>query len=116
MLTFRRTARHDTEIRGQRIAEGEKVVMFYHSGNRDAEVFADPHTFDLTRDPNPHVGFGGGGPHFCLGSHLARTQLRSLFGELTERVPDLSVGEPEWLAGNFINGIKRLPVTFGATR
>ncbi len=110
VLTFRRTARRDTEIRGQRIADGEKVVMFYHSGNRDAAVFADPYAFDLTRDPNPHVAFGGGGPHFCLGSHLARTQLRSLFGELLDRVPDLSVGEPEWLAGNFINGIKRLPV------
>jgi len=79
-------------------------------------VFTDPHTFDVARDPNPHVGFGGGGPHFCLGSHLARTQLRSLFGELLERVPDLSVGEPEWLAGNFINGIKRLPATIGSAR
>lgn len=113
VLTFRRTATRDTEIRGQRIAAGERVVMFYHSGNRDESVFTDPHVFDITRTPNPHVGFGGGGPHFCLGSHLARAQLRSLFGELLTRVPDLSVGEPEWLAGNFINGIKRLPVTFG---
>ncbi len=113
VLTFRRTARRDTEIRGQQVAEGEKVVMFYHSGNRDSSVFADPESFDITREKNPHVGFGGGGPHFCLGSHLARMQLRSLFGELLERVPDLSVGDPEWLAGNFINGIKRLPVTVG---
>lgn len=113
VLTFRRTATRDTEIRGQRIAEGERVVMFYHSGNRDEAVFTDPHVVDITRSPNPHVGFGGGGPHFCLGSHLARVQLRSLFGELLARAPDLSVGEPEWLAGNFINGIKRLPVTFG---
>lgn len=113
VLTFRRTARRDGEIRGQKIAEGEKVVLFYHSGNRDEDVFAEPHTFDVTRDPNPQIGFGGGGPHFCLGSHLARTQLRSLFGELLARVPELAVGEPEYLAGNFINGIKRLPVTFG---
>lgn len=113
VLTFRRTARTDTEIRGQRIAEGERVVMFYHSGNRDPAVFTDPHVFDITRAENPHVGFGGGGPHFCLGSHLARMQLRALFAELVGRVPDLSVGEPQWLAGNFINGIKRLPVTFG---
>lgn len=113
VLTFRRTATRDTEIRGQRIAEGERVVMFYHSGNRDESVFTDPHVFDITRAENPHVGFGGGGPHFCLGSHLAKAQLRSLFAELLTRVPDLSVGEPEWLAGNFINGIKRLPVTFG---
>nr|WP_255497810.1 cytochrome P450 [Pseudonocardia sp. SID8383] len=113
VLTFRRTATRDTEIRGQRIAEGERVVMFYHSGNRDDAVFADPHVFDITRAENPHVGFGGGGPHFCLGHHLARTQLRALFHQLLTRVPDLSVGEPEWLTGNFINGIKRLPVTFG---
>lgn len=113
VLTFRRTATRDTELRGQRIAEGERVVMFYHSGNRDPEVFADPQAFDIGRSPNPHVGFGGGGPHFCLGSHLARTQLRSLFHELLTRVPDLRVGEPQWLAGNFINGIKRLPVTVG---
>ena len=116
VLTFRRTARHDTEIRGQRIAEGEKAVMFYLSGNRDPSVFARPERFDVTRDPNPHVGFGGGGPHFCLGSHLARMQLRSIFDELLHRLPDLSVGEPEWLAGNFINGIKRLPVNLGEAR
>ncbi|ANY07378.1 cytochrome P450 [Pseudonocardia sp. HH130630-07] len=113
VLTFRRTATRDTEIRGQRISEGERVVLFYHSGNRDGSVFTDPHRFDITRAENPHVAFGGGGPHFCLGSHLARTQLRSLFGELLTRVPDLSVGEPDRLTGNFINGIKRLPVTFG---
>ena len=116
VLTFRRTARHDTEIRGQQIAEGEKVVMFYLSGNRDGDVFDRPDAFDVTRDPNPHVGFGGGGPHFCLGSHLARMQLRSLFDELLHRLPDLTVGEPEYLAGNFINGIKRLPVTLGEAR
>jgi cytochrome P450 len=116
VLTFRRTARHDTEIRGQHIAEGEKAVMFYLSGNRDPSVFPRPEQFDVTRDPNPHVGFGGGGPHFCLGSHLARMQLRSLFDELLHRLPELTVGEPEYLAGNFINGIKRLPVTLGEVR
>lgn len=115
VLTFRRTARRDGEIRGQKIAAGEKVVMFYRSGNRDADVFDRPEVFDVSRDPNPHVGFGGGGPHFCLGSHLAKMQLRSLFGELLTRVPDLAVGEPQWLTGNFINGIKRLPVTFTPT-
>lgn len=82
MLTFRRTATRDTEIRGQRIAEGERVVLFYHSGNRDEAVFTDPHVFDITRAENPHVGFGGGGPHFCLGHHLAKTQLRALFHQL----------------------------------
>ncbi|MFP5019775.1 cytochrome P450 [Pseudonocardia phyllosphaerae] len=115
VLTFRRTATRDTEIRGQRIAEGERVVMFYHSGNRDETAFDDPHTFDITRTENPHVGFGGGGVHFCLGSHLAKTQLRCLFHELLTRTPDIDVGEPEFLSGNFINGIKRLPVTRGGT-
>ncbi|MBW0116459.1 cytochrome P450 [Pseudonocardia abyssalis] len=112
VLTFRRTARRDTEIRGQHIAAGERVVMFYLSGNRDETVFADADRFDLARRPNPQIGFGGGGPHFCLGSHLARMQLRALFDELLHRLPDLTVGEPEHLAGNFINGIKRLPVRF----
>jgi cytochrome P450 len=110
VLTFRRTARRDTEIRGQRIAEGEKVVLFYQSGNRDGSVFPDAHRFDTARHPNPHVGFGGGGPHFCLGAHVARMQLRAIFDELLHHTDVVDVGEPEHLAGNFINGIKRLPV------
>ncbi|MGQ0631862.1 MAG: cytochrome P450 [Sporichthyaceae bacterium] len=112
VMTFRRTARKDTEIRGQVIAEGEKVVMFYTSGNRDEAVFTDPYRFDITRTPNPHLGFGGGGPHFCLGHQVARTQLRAIFDELLHRLPGLTVGEPQYLAGNFINGIKRLPVRY----
>ncbi|MGQ0575546.1 MAG: cytochrome P450 [Pseudonocardia sp.] len=112
VLTFRRTAREDTEVGGRPIAAGERVVLFYRSGNQDESVFADPLRFDVTRDPNPHVGYGGGGPHFCLGAHLARTQLRALFRELLTRLRDVEVGEPEYLAGNFINGIKRLPVRF----
>ncbi|HTK62280.1 MAG TPA: cytochrome P450 [Pseudonocardia sp.] len=111
VLTFRRTALADTEVGGQAIAKGEKVVMFYRSGNQDESVFTDPLTFDISRSPNRHVAFGGGGPHFCLGSNLARTQLRALFDEILRRVPDFAVGEPEYLAGNFINGIKRLPVS-----
>jgi cytochrome P450 len=114
VLTFKRTALADTEVGGQPIAEGERVVLFYRSGNFDETAFEDPLTFDITRTPNKHVGFGGGGPHFCLGSHLARTQLRALFSEIMHRMPDFAVGEPEYLAGNFINGIKRLPVTIKA--
>ena len=110
VLTFRRTAREDAEVGGQKIAAGERVVMFYRSGNQDEAVFAEPLRFDITRDPNPHVGFGGGGAHYCLGNHLARTQLKALFREILTRLPGLEVGEPEYLAGNFINGIKRLPV------
>ena len=95
VLTFRRTATRDVELHGTPIAEGQKVVLFYHSANRDETAFADPQRFDLTRDPNHHVGFGGGGPHYCLGASLARTQLRALFTELLTLLPDLEVGEPE---------------------
>ena len=72
-------------------------MLFYHSGNRDEAAFEDPWRFDVTRDPNRHLGFGGGGPHYCLGASLARTQLRAIFGELLPRVPDIEVGEPELL-------------------
>ncbi|WP_226370423.1 cytochrome P450 [Pseudonocardia oceani] len=115
VLTFRRTARRDTELRGQRIAAGEKVVLFYRSGNFDADVFADPDRFDITRSPDPQIGFGGG-PHFCLGSHLARMQLRAVFDELLHRLPTLTVGEPVHLAGNVINGIERLPARLCSLR
>jgi cytochrome P450 len=109
VISFRRTALRSTVLDGQPIAEGDWVVMFYSSANRDEAVFDDPGRFDPSRTPNPHVGFGGGGPHFCLGAFLARTQLRALFHQLFERVPNLEVGDPEYLVSNFINGIKRLP-------
>ena len=113
VLTFRRTAVEDTELRGQRISAGDKVVMFYESGNRDDEVFGDPLRFDLSRDPNPHVGFGGGGPHFCLGNMLARTQLRQIFSRILTRVPDLTVGEGEMLRSNFVHAVKTMPCSIG---
>jgi cytochrome P450 len=108
VMTFRRTATRDTELNGMAIAEGEKVVMFYNSANRDASVFPDPWTFDITRDAQ-HVGFGGGGPHFCLGASLARSMLRSMFRELVSRAPTLELGEPKYLVGNFIHGITQMP-------
>jgi len=111
---FRRTATRDTELGGQRIAEGDKVVVFYASANRDEDVFAAPAEFDVGRDPNPHVGFGGGGPHFCLGKHLAVLELRVLLTTLTEQMPDITLdGEASRLRSNFINGIKHMPVRFG---
>jgi cholest-4-en-3-one 26-monooxygenase len=110
---FRRTATLDTELGGQRIAEGDKVVVFYSSANRDEDVFAAPQQFDIGRDPNPHVGFGGGGPHFCLGKHLAVLELRVLLGALTAQIPRITPdGEASRLRSNFINGIKHLPVRF----
>jgi cytochrome P450 len=111
VMTFRRTATQDVELHGQQIREGDWVVMFYASGNRDELVFTDPDRFDVTRDPNPHVGFGGGGPHFCMGNMLARTQLRAIWDQLLHRVPGLEVGDPTYLVGNFIGAVKKLPCT-----
>lgn len=113
VLTFRRTATTDTQVAGQPVARGEKVVLFYHSGNRDEHVFEDPWQFDVTRQPNYHVGFGDGGPHYCLGASLARTQLRSVFRELFRLVPDVEAGEPEMFRSSaFIHGVKRMPCSF----
>jgi cytochrome P450 len=112
VMTFRRNATRDAELGGQAIGAGEKVVMFYVSANRDEQAFEHPDRFDVLRSPNRHVGFGGGGPHYCLGASLARTQLRAIFTELLTRLPDIEVGEPEPLVGNFINGIKRMPCRF----
>ena len=109
VMTFRRTATRDVELGGQQIRQGDWVVLFYSSGNRDPEVFDDPMRFDVTRSPNPHVGFGGGGPHYCMGNQLAKTQLRAIFFELLTRVPDLEAGEPVYLAGNFMQAIKSMP-------
>jgi cytochrome P450 len=109
VLGFARTAAADTRIGGREIAKGEKVALFYCSANRDETVFQDPARFDLARQPNPHQGFGGGGVHFCLGRQVAKTQLRSIFRELLTRVPGIELGEPVYLASNFVHGVKHLP-------
>jgi cholest-4-en-3-one 26-monooxygenase len=115
VMQFRRTATHETTIGDQEIAEGDKVVIYYISANRDEAVFDDPYTFDITRQPNDHVAFGGGGPHFCLGANLARLEIRVMFEELLRRIPEMEMaGPPQRLRSNFINGIKHLPVTFPA--
>ncbi|HEY3000318.1 MAG TPA: cytochrome P450 [Acidimicrobiales bacterium] len=111
VMFFRRNARKDVTLSGQTIKAGEKISLWYISANRDESVFDDPFRFDITRDPNPHIAFGGGGPHFCLGAQLARLEIRLLFEELAARVPRLeALGEPERLRSNFIGGIKHLPV------
>jgi cytochrome P450 len=112
VMTFRRTTTREVELHGERLPAGEKVVLFYNSANRDESVFEDPWRFDVTREPNRHLGFGGGGPHYCLGASLARTQLRSVFGELMRVVPDIEAGEPELLRSAFIHGVKRMDCTF----
>ncbi|MQA94879.1 MAG: cytochrome P450 [Streptosporangiales bacterium] len=111
VIYMRRTATADTELRGRTIRAGDKVVMYYGAANRDPEVFADPDRFDPARSPNHHVAFGGGGPHYCLGSHVARVEIEELLRELLTRLPHLAPGGPvTWLSSNFISGPKHLPV------
>lgn len=113
ILQFRRTVAADCELRGHPLRAGDDVVLFYVSANRDETVFADPDGFDLTRRPNPHVGFGGGGPHFCLGTSLARQEMSVLFRELLTRLPEIrSVREPELTPSSFDNRVRRLEFAF----
>ena len=108
---FRRTARHNTVLNGQEIAAGDKVVVWFGSGNRDDEVFVDPYTFDVTRKPNEHMAFGRGGPHMCLGNSLARLEIKIMFEELLARDVTLAPnGKADYVYSNFVHGFKRLPV------
>jgi cytochrome P450 len=111
VIHFRRTVTEDTVLSGQELKAGEKVVMFYASGNRDERVFDNPHKFDVTRAVAPaQVGFGAGGPHFCLGANLARREIQVMFDEIRRRLPNMRItGEPAYLQSSFINGIKRMP-------
>ncbi|OBK72431.1 cytochrome P450 [Mycobacterium sp. 1274761.0] len=109
VIQFARFATEDTEINGQPVAVGDKVGLFYCSANRDETVFDAPGVFDLQRSSNPHLGFGGGGPHFCLGSQLAKAELRNLFRELLTRLRSVEFGEPDLLFSSFVHGVKRLP-------
>ncbi len=113
VIQFARTATEDTELGGQQIAAGDKVVLFYCSGNRDESAFPAAATFDLSRTPNPHLGFGGGGAHYCLGNGVAKIQLRALFKQLLTRIPSIEFGEPVRMQSNFINGVTKLPAHVG---
>jgi cytochrome P450 len=119
-VTFmRRTVTHDLTLSGHDFKEDDKLILFYGAANRDPLVFDDPERFDVRRDPNPHVGFGGPGPHFCLGAHLARRELSVVFRQLLTRLPDIEVtGGPvhlEAIGVPLVGGIKRLPVRFTPT-
>jgi cytochrome P450 len=115
VIYMRRTLATDAVLGGQEMREGDKVALFYWAANRDPAHFRDPDAFDVRRSPNPHVGFGGAGPHFCLGAHLARREMTVMFRELLTRVPDIAAtAPPQRLTSMFINGIKRLPVAFTA--
>jgi cytochrome P450 len=112
VLFMRRTLTRDYSMNGQDYREGDKTVLYYYSANRDEAVYANPERFDITRAPNPHVGYGAPGPHYCLGAHLARRELTVMLRELLTRIPDVTVGQPDRLLSSFINGIKRLPCQF----
>ena len=117
VMNFRRTAMCDVTLSGTHIKEGEKVVFFHASANRDEDVFTEPDVFDVGRDPNPHIAFGGGGPHFCLGANLARMEIRVMYEHLLDRLPDIHQdGDVQRLQSQFINGVKHLPVAFSPAR
>jgi cytochrome P450 len=109
---MRRKLTRDYEMNGNLYRKGHKAVLYYWAANRDEAVFEDPHRFDITRHPNPHLGFGGPGPHFCLGAHLARREITVMFRELLRRVPHIEGGTPDRLHSMFINGIKRMECSF----
>ena len=113
LIYFRRTLARDVELAGQQMRDGDKIAMYYPSGNRDEAIFGDSQGFDVGRAPNPHMAFGGGGPHFCLGASLARLEIRCMFEEVLRRLPDIELDGPvQRLRSNFINGIKHMPVRF----
>jgi cytochrome P450 len=114
VIFMRRTVTRDHRMNGHDYREGDKTVLYYWSANQDETVFADPARLDITRSPNPHVGFGAAGPHFCLGAHLARREVTVMLRELLTRIPDIrAAAPPDRLLSSFINGVKHLPCTFG---
>jgi cholest-4-en-3-one 26-monooxygenase len=113
VTVFQRTALNDIEIGGQPIKKGDRVGLYYASGNHDEDVFTNPDKFDITRDPNPHLAFGGHGAHYCIGANLARLEVEVMFNVIADRMPNITkAGEPRRLRHAWINGIKELPVRY----
>jgi cholest-4-en-3-one 26-monooxygenase len=113
VVSFQRTAKEDTEIDGQAINAGQRVGLYYAAANFDPDVFEDPYTFDIKRDPNPHLGFGGTGAHYCIGANLARVEMNLIFNAIADHLPDISMlGDPKRLRSGWLNGIKELPVQY----
>lgn len=113
VVSFQRTAKEDTELGGVDIAKGQRVVMFYSSANHDTEVFEHPERFDIMRDPNPHLGFGGQGAHYCIGANLARLEIDLIFNAVADLMPNITkVREPRRLRSGWVNGLKDLPVKY----
>ena len=113
VTSFQRTALEDTELGGIEIKAGQRVGFFYASANHDEDVFENPHEFNILRDPNPHLAFGGHGAHYCIGANLARTEIRMIFDALADYAPNITrTGDPSRLRSGWLNGIKELPVKY----
>jgi cholest-4-en-3-one 26-monooxygenase len=114
VVSFQRTAKEDVEIGGQLIKQGQRVGLYYASANFDEDVFDKPHEFNILRDPNPHLGFGGTGAHYCIGANLARVEMNLIFNAIADHLPDISaMGDPKRLRSGWLNGIKEYPVSYG---
>jgi cholest-4-en-3-one 26-monooxygenase len=113
VMSFQRTALNDVRVGDVDVKKGQRVGLFYASGNFDDDVFEDPYTFNIKRDPNPHVAFGGHGAHYCIGANLARQEVKLMFNALADFAPDITkIGDPSRLRSGWINGIKNLPVKY----
>jgi cholest-4-en-3-one 26-monooxygenase len=115
VIVFQRTAKEDVVIGGQQIEAGQRVGLYYAAANFDPDVFDDPYHFDIMRDPNPHLGFGGTGAHYCIGANLARMEINLIFNAIADHLPDIRLlGDPKRLRSGWLNGIKALPVSYTA--